>query len=134
MLLWATLATAQNTEVINHLIITEYRGDSPHNFYIELTNTGTVAVPLHHFKLGHIGGGTTLDYETGQSNSTSAQWIPVDTLLPPGETFLISSNSQNQVDLWEEFLPGQEKVLADNLREKADLLVQPGMVLFFVKL
>lgn len=134
MFLWATIAFAQNyaialnsNDTINYLIISEYRGENPGNAYIQLTNMGTEPVDLSHFQLGHWGGPAhTLDYETGKTGEASeSNWFS-EAILEPGESYLIAAYRNEWTRNWELGLDFQstEKVLADELREKADLLVR----------
>lgn len=120
LLFMGGLASAQDT--IDYLVITEARIDNTHAAYLELTNMGDQPVQLSDFKIGSWGGGSTLI--NAQSNEND-YWIPVDTLLQPGESFLFAS--------WDEYGPRKfaqgdnerfpERQQQQNILEEADFLV-----------
>ncbi|MEX0981006.1 MAG: hypothetical protein WD577_11455 [Bacteroidales bacterium] len=125
---WSGLVIAQGEEpivvdTIDYLVITAYRGDNTHQAILELTNMGSVPVQLNQFKIGSMGSGITLDYETGKITDDEALWIPVDTLLQPGATFLMATYSKSSEIAWRQFGDGSEKMIQDNVKESADILV-----------
>lgn len=125
---WSGLVIAQgedpiDNDTIDYLVITAFRGDETHQALLELTNMGTEPVQLNQFKIGRMTPGMTLDYKTGKSNNNEANWIPVDTLLQPGETFLFASYSRHEEIAWQQFNQGAEKIIQDNVKERADVLV-----------
>lgn len=86
-------------DTIDHLIISEWRGDSWATAYIELTNMGDTAIDLRKMAVRSLPGGKdhwTFDYTEGSSNETMAimfdslQMSVEDYTLEPGEIFLMA--------------------------------------------
>lgn len=116
------LASAQDT--IDYLVITEWRGDNTHATYLELTNMGDQPVQLSDFKIGNWGGGASSTLVNAQTPHVD-YWIPVDTLLQPGDSYLFAS--------WDEYGPRKfaqgdnerfpERQQQPNILTDADFLV-----------
>jgi hypothetical protein len=113
------------TDTIDYLVITEYRGDNTNRTYLELTNMGDKPVQLDQFKVGHWGGGATLDYITGKRNaSNSARRIPSDKILQPGESYVFAAIKEFGPRKFAEGLEKfPEKQVQDNMWEAADFYV-----------
>lgn len=119
LMFWGGILSAQDT--INYLIITEYRGDNTDRTYLELTNMGDKPVQLNQFHIGHWGAGNVLI--NGNTLQVDYQ-IPVDTLLPPGESFAFAAVKEYGPKKFAQGLEGfPEKVTQDNMWEMADFYV-----------
>jgi hypothetical protein len=136
-LLWGSVIHAQDyiyNDTINYLVITEYRGDETNRCYLELTNMGDKPVQLNQFKVGHWGGGHTLDYATGKrtGGNLNARRIPVDKILNPGESYVFAHIKDYRPKKFKEgFMTGNvslmklwdEKTVQDNMWKAADFYV-----------
>jgi hypothetical protein len=127
-LLWGSVSYAQNyiyNDTINYLVITEYRGDSKHRAYLELTNMGNKPVQLNQFKIGHWSQGSKLDYLTGKTVvANTAHRIPVDKVLQPGESFVFAAVQEYEAKMFARgFHDYQEKLTQDKMWEYADFQV-----------
>ena len=76
-------AMSSGQDTIRSLVITEWRGDSPFNAYIELTNMGDTELDLSEFTLGKI-------THPGRppENQPSVNIKRLEGILPAGETYL----------------------------------------------
>jgi len=136
-LLWGSVSFAQDyiyNDTINYLVITEYRGDETNRCYLELTNMGDKPVQLNQFKVGHWGGGHTLNYVTGKrtGGNTNGVRIPVDKVLEPGESYVFAHIKDYRPKKFKEgFMKGDvalmklwdEKTVQDNMWKSADFNV-----------
>ena len=136
-LFWGSVSYAQDyiyNDTIKYLVITEYRGDETNRCYLELTNMGDKPVQLNQFKIGHWGGGHTLDYVTGKrtGGALNARRIPVDKILEPGESYVFAHIKDYRPKKFKEgFMTGNvgvmklwdEKTVQDNMWKAADFYV-----------
>ncbi|HSH19391.1 MAG TPA: hypothetical protein VLA03_03010, partial [Draconibacterium sp.] len=125
--LWGGVINAQiyhHQDTVKSLVITEYRGDQTHLTYLELSNMGDEPIQLGQFKIGHWGGGSKLDFDTWKTEEDNDWWFPVDTLLPPGESYVFASTETVEAKMYAMGMENvSEKLTQDKMFEYADFHV-----------
>ncbi len=123
-LLWGGVINAQiyhHQDTVKTLVITEYRGDNTHQTYLELSNMGDEPIQLGQFKIGWWGGGSMLDFDTWKTNEDNDWWIPLDNLLPPGESYVFAPAETVEARMYAMGLENvSEKTTQDKMFEYAD--------------
>jgi len=122
--LWSGAISAQiyhHQDTVKSLVITEYRGDNTHQTYLELTNMGDEPIQLGQFKIGWWGG-DKLDLNTWKTDANNKdRWIPLDTLLPPGEAYVFAPVEKEDARKFAMGLTNvSEKQTQDKMIEYAD--------------
>ena len=127
-LLWGSASYAQDyiyNDTIKYLVITESRGDNTHRSFLELTNMGDKPVQLNQFEIGHWGGGSLLNYETGKTDRQGYR-IPTDKILQPGESYVFLTVNEYGPRKFAEGSTNpnhNEKEVQDNMWAAADFYV-----------
>lgn len=114
LLLLVTSAGMFAQDTIRSLVITEWRGDWPHNAYLELTNMGDTELDLSEYTLGLFVSGSSYADQPDQRVHR------LDGTLPAGETYVVAAIAEGS-ETWID--PPQYPKIHPTILAQADLLV-----------